>query len=101
MSVDQFPDCGEVCDSIMIPFFQFMNAPKFVERPGREEEIYTAAFNVRRLLAWRKPSGDWDLRGTIAELECCISYWGRSYDNGSWDGMSEVFPVILESSTLV
>jgi hypothetical protein len=74
-------------NQLFLPSMHFMHAPKIVQHPGRDlAELYCANFIVRRILAWPKPFGGWDLRGTIAELECGISYWASEHDGGSWDG---------------
>lgn len=76
-------------DQLFIPFTHFIHTPKVIHRPECElAELYCADFIVRRILAWPKPFGGWDLRGSIAELECGISYWAIEYDDGGWDGMS-------------
>ena len=86
-SYDDLPTERKEVRQLYIPFMHFMNAPRALARPDRDlAELYCASFNVRRILAWPKPYGGWDLRGTIGELECCISYWGVNYDGGGWDG---------------
>ena len=75
-----------------LPYPHFMNAPKILGEPRKDlEELYRAKFNVRRYMAVPKAFGDWDLRGSIAELESCVSYWGQEPGtDGSWDGKSRL-----------
>ena len=93
---NKLPGQAKEIDQLFIPFMHFMHSPKVIHRPDCElAELYCANFIVRRILAWPKPFGGWDLRGSIAELECGISYWAIEYDDGGWDGMSCAAQVVF------
>jgi hypothetical protein len=87
-SIDDFQTTKHRTSRLTLPFPIFLNAPKVTSSPKRPlEELYLANFNVRRIVAFPKPFGSWDLRSSIIEMECCISYWSQPIENGGWDGM--------------
>jgi hypothetical protein len=87
-SIDDFQTTKHRTSRLTLPFPIFLNAPTVTSSPRRPlEELYLANFNVRRIVAFPKPFGSWDLRSSIIEMECCISYWSQPTENGGWDGM--------------
>lgn len=87
-SIDDFQTTDHRTSRLTLPFPNFSNAPTVRSAPNRPlEELYLANFNVRRIVAFPKPFGSWDLRSSIVEMECCISYWSQPTENGGWDGM--------------
>jgi hypothetical protein len=88
-SFDELLPNGPEITQFTIPFFHFMDAPTVVyPKKTVVEEIYRTDSNVRRLFALPKSFGNFDHRGTILELECCISYWNQRNSDGGWDGNS-------------
>lgn len=88
-SYDSFSSGHYDISQLFIPFTHFVNAPKLLNKAVRDRaELYAPNFHVRRLLSLPKAYGGWDLRGSIGELECCISYWGIELEDGGWDGES-------------
>jgi hypothetical protein len=87
-TLDDMVDPGKNCYRFMIPYPEFTKVVRFLGQPQHElEELYRADFLVRRLIAIPKPFGEWDLRGSIAEIEACLSFWARKHvKGGGWDG---------------
>ncbi len=77
----------EEISHLYIPFMYFIDAPTLRDKPTRAlQELFRADFHARRIVAWPKPYGGWDLRSSIAEVECGISYWAVKHGYDSWDG---------------
>ncbi|KAM0322170.1 hypothetical protein ACHAQA_009659 [Verticillium albo-atrum] len=94
-SMDElFPDPSDVY-SFAVPFFEVQAAPRIMPESGclhNLEELYRIKSNVSRLVAFPKPHGTFDLRGTVVEIQCLASYWSRVHDDGSWDVVILVDP---------
>ena len=87
-TADDVVDPGKGCYRFTIPYPDFTKAVRFLEQPPREpEEMYRADFLVRRLMVVPESFSEWDLRGSVAEIEACLSFWGRIHvEDGGWDG---------------
>jgi hypothetical protein len=85
---DDRPVGEENIQSFALPFFQLRKAPKISKSSPRQvlEELYRLKANVTRFIACPKPHGSFDLRGTVFEIESCLSYWSCFRDEHDWDG---------------
>ncbi|KAH6676981.1 hypothetical protein F5X68DRAFT_246039 [Plectosphaerella plurivora] len=94
-SMDElFHDDGDVF-AFTIPFFEVQAAPRIMSDSGSShtpEELFRIKSNVSRLVAFPRPHGTFDLRGTVIEIQCLTSYWSRTHNDGGWDVVILVDP---------